>query len=285
MIFIEDKYKDILSNFKCVDDFLGLRIKVVRDFKNRKTGHFIIDGQSFYIKKHFSAGFSAIFDELFHLRKPHIGATFEAMMLKELEKLNVDSMELVAWGYDDNRWLNTRRSFVVTRALENVKRVSRFCNDWKQQSPPPLEFRKNIVTKIAEIAKTIHDNGINHRDFYLCHFQVDISQGPEQYQKNPEIYLMDLHRAQKRSYVPFRWRVKDIAGLLTWAMFYDLAAKDLYRFIKVYTQKPLSETSREDRRFWKAVIKRALREYKKIKRKPPPEWAKSIFDSYLTGSG
>jgi len=56
----------------------------------------------------------------------------------------------------------------------------------------------------------MHENGANHRDYYLCHFLLDL---PENDLNQMKLYMIDLHRMQLRRKTPLRWTVKDIAGL------------------------------------------------------------------------
>ena len=47
MITIHPDYSTLFSSFRDIDDFLNIDIDIVRDFKNRKTGRFEIDGKGF----------------------------------------------------------------------------------------------------------------------------------------------------------------------------------------------------------------------------------------------
>ena len=259
MIELNPDHKELFGRFQTVDDFLKIEVDLVRDFKNRKTGRFELDGKIYYIKKHFACGLRFILDELFHLRKPHIGARHEWSVLNQLKKIGIETMQPVATGQDG--WLPMRRrSFLVTEELTQIKSTAKVCAEWPD-TPPAAKFKKTLITKIADIAKKLHDHGMNHRDFYLCHFLLDISKGPEGIP--PKLFLVDLHRAQQRSKVPFRWRVKDIGGLYFSAMDIGLTRRDLLRFMRLYTGKPLRQTLREDRRFWSAVRRRAVWTYRR----------------------
>ncbi|MST95428.1 MAG: hypothetical protein EXS33_09225 [Pedosphaera sp.] len=33
-------------------------------------------------------------------------------------------------------------------------------------------LKRALLEKIAALARTLHEGGVNHRDFYLCHFLV-----------------------------------------------------------------------------------------------------------------
>jgi heptose I phosphotransferase len=122
-----------------------------------------------------------------------------------------------------------------------------------------------LITKVAEIARTMHDNGINHRDFYLCHLRLPVSQlqlsTPPQV---PRIYVMDLHRAQVHRHRPReRWIVKDLAGLFFSSMDCGLSRHDRIRFITTYSGRSLRDTLVAGGLFWSKVSTWALRIYRK----------------------
>lgn len=262
MITIHPDYTTLFSGLHTVDDFLKIEVDLVRNFKNRKTGRFEIGGKGFYIKKHFECGWGAVLDELFHLRKPHIGAGYERVVIDKLHSIGIDTMTVAAFGQED-KMLTKQRSFLVTEELLHIKSMAKVCAEWPTKAPTAA-FKKALLQQIAKIAKKLHSNGINHRDFYLCHFLLDIAGQDDDYEKKqPKLFLIDLHRAQQRPSVPFRWRVKDIGGLYFSAIDIGLSRCDLFRFIRLYTGKSLRQTLREDQRFWKAVRCRAAKTYRK----------------------
>ncbi len=262
MIYIHSEYSRLFSRFRTVDDFLNIEVDLVRDFKNRKTGRFEIDGQGFYIKKHFACGLGAVLDELVHLRKPHIGAGHERVVLDKLHTLGIRTMKVVAFGQEGKSLLG-QCSFLITEELTPVKSLEDICSKWSTDSPSPA-FKKSLITQVARISQMLHRNGLNHRDYYLCHFLLDMAGQEDSFEKRPpKLFLIDLHRAQQRLRVPFRWRVKDIGGLYFSAMDIGLTQRDLFRFMRTYTGKSLRQTLREDRKFWKAVQCRATKTYNK----------------------
>lgn len=52
--------------------------------------------------------------------------------------------------------------------------------------------------------------------------------------KTPQIFVIDLHRAQIRKKVPIRWRNKDLIGLYYSSMYIGLKGTDYIRFLKEY---------------------------------------------------
>jgi heptose I phosphotransferase len=113
----------------------------------------------------------------------------------------------------------------------------------------------------------MHEAGINHRDFYICHFHLDpLSLGEAELR----CYLIDLHRAQIRSRTPRRWRVKDLAGLYFSAMDCGLTARDLLRFIHHYNPGGVRAALDSDGRLWRQVERRAQALYRSSHGREPP---------------
>ena len=134
-----------------------------------------------------------------------------------------------------------------------------FCRDWPE-NPPVFPLKLALIQKVADIARNMHQNGMNHRDFYLCHFLLDrTSLGG----KSVRIFLIDLHRVQIRQKTPVRWILKDLGGLFFSAMDIGLTRKDLFRFMRFYRQKPLSSILKEEADFWDRVRVRAEKLYRK----------------------
>jgi heptose I phosphotransferase len=262
MIYIKDEYENLFAAYKSVDDFLRIDINVSRLFKNRTTGRFEINGRGFYIKKHFPSGWGAVLDEYLRLRKAHIGAGYEKAALDKLESLGIDTLGVVAYGQDGKSPAG-QKSFLITKELTNVQSLETICREWPAK-PPQAGFKRALIGQIASISKKLHDNGVNHRDYYICHFLLDVRGGQAEYQKRePKLFLIDLHRAQIRDTVPFRWRVKDIGGLYFSAMDTGITHSDICRFMQIYSGKSLRETLTQDALFWEAVRRRAIKTYRK----------------------
>ena len=254
MIYIREDAQDLFKAFSTLDDFMQLEVNLVRDFKNRKTGHFKLGKKTFYIKKHFAAGLTAILSELFHLRKPHIGAAPEKSAIERITTLGLDTMKVVAFG-QNNASIANQKSFLITEEITNTQSLEDICKHWPS-NPPSESLKLSLIKKVANIAKTLHDNGMNHRDFYICHFLLDNSDASK-------LYLIDLHRLQQRPTLPLRWRVKDIGGLYFSAMDIGLTRRDFLRFIRHYTGQSLRQNFSQNKRFWQNVHQRALTTYKK----------------------
>lgn len=100
-----------------------------------------------------------------------------------------------------------RHSFLITEELAPTISLEDFCRNWKQQPPSPV-LKRELIRRVAEMIRTMHLAGINHRDLYICHFLLHLPVGA-----TPKLSLIDLHRAQVRKHTPRRWRDKDLAAL------------------------------------------------------------------------
>ena len=88
----------------------------------------------------------------------------------------------------------------------------------------------------------MHSSGINHRDYYICHFLLDVSADVQSVPPSSiRLSLIDLHRVQLRRRTPARWIVKDIGGLYFSSMRIGLTWHDIYRFMSEY---PLDDPGR-----------------------------------------
>ncbi len=217
----------------------------------RRTLKFQLKDTFYFAKLHWGVGWREIFKNLLSLRLPILGAKNEWLAIQTLQKIGVETMHLS--GYAEYG-LNpaTRQSFVITQSLEESISLEDYCLDW-QANPPLPHIKYQLIQRVAEMARLMHENGLNHRDFYLCHFLLMPWDGTN---AHLHLHLIDLHRVQQRKKIPFRWQVKDLGALWFSAMEIGLTSRDLYRFIKVYNQGQL-RSSLANKKLWNAVEKRA----------------------------
>ncbi|MDA0788363.1 MAG: lipopolysaccharide core heptose(I) kinase RfaP [Proteobacteria bacterium] len=249
MEFIADEYKGLFEPGCILEDVSGAGGDVYRALENRQTVRFTRHGTRYFAKTHLGVGWAEIFKNLMQLRLPVLGAENEFRAIRALAEMGIDTATLVAYT---SKGLNParRRSCIVTRALENTASLEELFEAGRVS----VSYKRRLLPKLAGIARMMHDHGINHRDFYLCHFLVDPA-------RPVAPYLIDLHRAQIRARTPRRWRVKDIGGLFFSGFDYNITKRDVFRFMALYSGKPLRRTLQEDKPFWQAVFRRACRLY------------------------
>lgn len=248
--FLADHLKDYFEGedlFALVDQLRG---EVFRKIDDRRTIKVRIGAADYFAKIHQGVGWVEILKNLMQGRLPVLGARSEWLALCALRDAGVRSMTPVLFC---ERGLNpaTRKSAILTESL-----VSKVTLEDFETSDPVL--KRKIAFEVASMARKMHKAGINHRDFYLCHFLMDaLSQGNPDEDKVPVLHLIDLHRAQIRHNVPRRWVVKDLGGLLFSAFEKDLTRRDLLRFVRIYSDRPLREALVKDAEIWSDVIERA----------------------------
>ncbi|MEA2059629.1 MAG: lipopolysaccharide core heptose(I) kinase RfaP [Thermodesulfobacteriota bacterium] len=252
-------------------ELFNVKGEIFSSSQGRKTLRFKFKDKYYFGKFHTGVGWGKIIKNIVQFRRPPVlGAENEWKALEKLDRIGIDTMQAV--GYGRLGWNPASyQSFVITHELKDTITLENFCRDWADNPPSP-ELKRSLIREIAKIARKIHENGINHRDFYLCHFLLDISKGLDAVDpKNIRLFLVDLHRAQIRSKTPFRWRAKDVFGLLFSSMDLGLTQRDMMRFARVYFNTDTKTALTENRFFWWVVQKRAHRLYRKIFKKDPPD--------------
>jgi heptose I phosphotransferase len=256
---------DIAQAWNGQDAFEAARSQqgaVFRDKEGRRTLRFEIEGRGYFLKLHQGVGWSEIFKNLLQLRLPVVGASNEYLAIRALEEIPIDTLSVAAYGkrgIDPSQQL----SFLVTDELTGVESLEDLCGRWVAQ-PPSFALKRALIVRLADISRRLHGAGINHRDFYLCHFLLDVSVPvtAASVAERP-LYLMDLHRAQIRARVPRRWLIKDLGGLYYSALDIGLSRRDILRFVRAYGGRPLRELLGADLPFWRAVMRRAGQIYRR----------------------
>ncbi len=257
MIWMSSTFSDSLARpWTKVDDAFAVEGEEYRNPEgaNRRTLRFEVGGKGYFLKLHWGVGWREILKNLLNLRLPVIGAANEWRAIQRLQQLGVETMRLAAYGQEGFNPA-ARRSFVVTRELENSISLEDYCADWSRQ-PPPCNEKRRLIERVAAMTRTLHQNGVNHRDLYICHFLLMLPwDGAEE---TLHLHLIDLHRVQQRHRVPHRWKVKDVGSLYFSAMEIGLTRRDLWRFLQVYHGQPLRKIFEQQADFLRAVEKRAM---------------------------
>ncbi len=252
------------------DPFLqifALQGQEYRNMDGRRTLRFELLGESYFVKMYQGIGWWRILRSILTLRKPPVlSARNEWQAIDALHKVGIDTLTTVAYG-ERGRSPATRQSFLVTKELTETESLEDFCRLWSVH-PPTARLKRALIKRVAEMTHTLHQQGMNHRDLYLCHFLLDISTGRDLVNlDNFHLYLIDLHRVQFQSTITFRRRLKDLSALYFSSMEIGLTSRDLYRFIRDYTQEPLPRALRDKTFLWQQVRRRGEKLHKRFQRK------------------
>ncbi len=243
-----------------------LKGEVFRDMPGRRTLRFEQDGASFFLKLHYGVGWGEIFKNLVRGRLPILGASNEYAAIRHCEALGVATMTPTAFG--KKGWNPAKQtSFIVTEDLIETISLEDLSRDWGKETPD-YRLKTALIREVGRISGLLHSSGLNHRDYYICHFLLKIPQGIDAIDPaDLKLHLIDLHRAQIRAAVPKRWRLKDIAGLYFSTFDLGFSRRDYLRFIRAYTGLPLKRALAEYGWLWDAIGKKADRLYaRKLKK-------------------
>lgn len=244
------------------DEVLSLSGEVFRDVPGRKTQRVQLRGEPYFIKQHVGVGWLEIFKNMLSFKWPVLTAETEWHAIHRLNDLGIATTPAVAYGvrgYNPAR----KQSFLLTKDLGDIVSLETLCADW-QRTPPHPAFKRKLIIAIAKLAGRLHDGGLNHRDFYICHICLDqarLAKG------ELSLYLIDLHRMGIRSVIRPIDRMKDMAALYFSAMDIGLTTRDCLRFLKHYRQQSIKQTLRQEYQFWLQVTGRAAKLYEKFQRK------------------
>lgn len=146
-------------------------------------------------------------------------------------------------------------SFVMTQSLEGFMPAdqyvgARFAGTLDQAQ---LKRKRRLISAVARLSRSMHEQGFNHRDFYLCHIFVrDAVDGAS------DLRIIDLQRVEYRAALRRRWLDKDLAALHYSSLCLPLSDWDRLRFFATYGAGSASRRAR------RRQIRRILRKSRAI---------------------
>lgn len=256
-LFLRDDIAAIWPEAQAFSCAAGQDGEVFRAREGRRTLRFVANGRSYFLKYHAGIGWKEILKNLSQAKWPVVSAMSEVRAIEAVTQAGLDTMTLAAYG---ERGSNPARieSFVVTDDLIDTLSLEDVARLW--DGKPPVQLKRQLIRRLAQIAKRMHDAGVNHRDFYLCHFLIKQADF-DAYNFDTPLYLIDLHRAQLRKKVPRRWLVKDLGGLYFSAAPLVLTRTDLLRFVRDYSSCRPAQAVRDQADLWRAIRREGERLY------------------------
>lgn len=252
------------------DGIISLPGAVYRDHKNRRTTRVQIGERDFFLKVHGPTPWREILKNALRGRWPVLTAQTEAAAVRRVTQLGVPTVRTAGWGCR-GRWPAGMESFIVTEALHRTQPLDEAARDWLDlPRRERVALQRSAIDEVARIARTLHTNGLNHRDFYLNHFLVELRDWSRWNGSPLTLYVIDLHRMQIRGRTPHRWVKKDLAGLLFSSFDLELSSRDVLRFLRAYWGEGWRARLRRSRRPLRQIARRAVRLYQDERRKPPP---------------
>ena len=226
--------------------------EVFREVKGRATLRVHIGGKPFFLKRHLGVGWLEILKNWMVGKRPVLGAEDEYRACRHLAARNLAAPRVVAFATERGNPAR-RRSFVLCEELSGYDSLEAVAAGWARRPPSPLA-RRRLILAVARFVRRLHEAGVAHRDLYICHLLLDRQRWA---QGEAQLAVLDLHRARLQPKLSAYWRKRDLAALLFSTLDLDLPAFSRLRFLRIYAGRPLQEAFRDERRFWRAVARRA----------------------------
>jgi heptose I phosphotransferase len=194
--------------------------------RGRSVYRFESGGRAFYLKRN-QLHPTEVWKALTRLRVPRLGAWTEWENIEAVRRAGIPTVTPIAWGECRCFGLETA-SFTVTEELYGAEPLDVVVRrDFGPGAPPGSHGRKrDLIRRLAQLARRFHGSGMNHQDFYLNHFFL----GPDDV-----LHLLDLQRVQRRQRVPRYYLVKDLAQLnYSVQVYVGFSRSDRLRFILCY---------------------------------------------------
>ena len=249
-IFLDEPFASLWRGKDVFNEVALLSGEEYRRVKSRRTFRCEAAGRGFFIKHHLGIGWKEIGKDLLQFKKPVTGARGEFRAIRLLEKCGVPTMKCAGFG---ERFFNpaAKESFIITCELAGMPNLE----DFFAAGNVDLLTRRDIIRRLGQSVGKMHAAGVNHRDCYICHFL----RSPE----NGTLHVIDLHRAQIRKKVPFRYAVKDVAGILFSALDLSLTYRDIALFYREYKKAGNRDTAAFRKAVWKTAHKLYFKEHGK----------------------
>lgn len=270
MLELSDHLKQHLPPGREFETILAMRGEMYREHKNRRTMRVEIGARGYFLKIHRPTSWREILKNALRGRWPVLTAETEWRAIKRLEELGIPTTPVAGCGIR-GLWPGGLQSFLLTEALPNMAHLSDLPTAFNRLPNRQRSLlHRAMIKSVADIAHRLHSHGLNHRDFYLCHFMVA---DREWFRWSPcddlKVHLIDLHRLQIRGATPRRWAIKDISGLLYSSLDAGLSSRDFIRFLEGYWHEPWRRTWNDTTRWRRIVLRRAVSLYRAEHGKPP----------------
>ncbi len=204
------------------------------------------DGTRWFLKRYTRPPVFVQIKNWFAHRSRQLTACCDFLPAERLQNAGIQTPTVLAFG---GKWngLFEEKSFVLTleipqgQSLE-TKLPDCFYNGGTENRRGKLAF----INRLADFARTFHDTGFCHRDFYLCHIFLS---------RRGDLYLIDLQRTFRPFFFKKRWKLKDITQLYYSASGNLVSRTDRLRFyLRYLVKEKLSAGDRFDIKRIKARV-------------------------------
>jgi len=270
LLILSDHLRDALPREQTFEAVLGVTGEVFREHRHRRTCRCDIGGALYFVKIHGDTGWREILKNVLRGRLPTLTALPEWRAITRLRELGIPTMQVA--GVGRRGWNPARlQSFLITHELSGMIHLDEAARRWRDlPSRTRFRLKRQAILELASMARMLHRHGMNHRDFYLCHFMLpDRNFATIKHDEPLNLHVIDLHRVQMRRSAPTRWVAKDLSGLLFSSFDAGLTSRDAMRFLRAYAGDDWRTVLRRKRGFLRHIIRRAVRLYRSEHEREP----------------
>lgn len=246
----------------------------------RNTLRINIGSQEYYIKK-FDNKLKKTFSKLKIFIKYNISCALdEYEAIYKLKEININTLDIAAYG--ERSIEHNYQSFIITQAIEpNISLEDLFGKFYNNKKF--FKLKRKLIKQIAINTRVMHSSGLNHRDYYICHYLLNIDgiYNAELKLENlldinhdellNRLYLIDLHRVQIRDKTPSRYIIKDLSAMLFSVRNYKITKTDYFRFVKYYFEYNIDTKNNKKTKYLyisnSKIINKSIRKASRIKEK------------------
>ena len=225
--FLEFLEGNRLDDFQSLMDYNGAQ--VLKKNKYRSVTRIELQGRIFYLKRHFWPLKERIKNRIPWVKKEDGKNEWENINL--LRDHGFSTMVPVAFG--EKRELGLPSStLTLTENIYDAEKLETYLPaHFNPPLTPDMVMRKrNLIKKIAVLARDFHKKGFNHQDFYLGHLFIRPADNT--------IFIVDLQRMHCSKSTGRRYIIKDLAQIAYSAESVNIFSRtDFIRFAHVYFER------------------------------------------------
>ena len=195
--------------------------------RGRSVYRFKIGDRAFFLKRNYQHP-AEVWKSVCRLHLPKLGARTEWENIRSLQLAGIPTVKPIAFGERRCCGIETV-SFTVTEEIYGAEPLDVV---WRRnftlpRSQEQVREKKRLLKGMAALARKFHAEGMNHQDFYLNHFFLG---------SDDVLFLIDLQRVQRRTRVPRRYIIKDLAQLnYSTRVYGGISNADRLRFFMEYS--------------------------------------------------
>ena len=237
---------DSVFNFSEGDDLVKSNMAKHRSRIRFEAGD---TGKAFYLKRYDNVPAKIQIKNWLNHGQKRSTSAYDHLPCDILRSVGINPPKTVAYGEEWNGFFE-KRSFIISEEIYASHSLEKRLPDYfyGENTPDSHSKRVAFIERLADLARTFHESGLRHRDFYLAHIFLT---------KSDELYLIDLHRCFTPKVFGRRYQVKDIAQLHYSAPGQYISCADRLRFYRRYTGR--KRLTRSDRTFIRQVKAKAWR--------------------------